>query len=172
MFAGEVIKTRENSRAQILMNDGSFVRLNHNTTLELKQKGKKKTNRLKLLIGNLWAKVKKRDSGLEIETPSAVAAIKGTELEVEVLKSLLAKLLVWDGLVLWLNDQGQQNVGAGYQSEAEKGQAPSEPKKFDMGQRDQWFKGVVDDPTTKTLKTKIRDKSGKEHDVNVKYKQK
>lgn len=172
VYAGDVIKTLELARAQILLNDGSFIRLNHNTTLELKQKGKKKkTNRLKVLFGNLWAKVKKKDSGLEIETPSAVAAIKGTELEVEVLKKL-ARLLVWNGLVLWHNDQGSQNVGAGYRSQAEPGQAPTEPEQVDLDQLDQWFLGVLDASSAKTLKTRVRDKDGKEYNINLKYQKK
>lgn len=172
VYAGDIIKTLELARAQILLNDGSFVRLNHNTTLELKQKGdKKKTNRLKVLFGNLWAKVKKTDSGLEIETPSAVAAIKGTELEVEVLKKL-AMLLVWNGLVQWFNDQGSQNVGAGYKSTAEGGQAPSDPEQVDLDKLDQWFLGVLADDATKTLKTKARDKDGKEYNINLKYQKK
>ncbi|MEW6516318.1 MAG: FecR family protein [candidate division FCPU426 bacterium] len=166
----DVVKTLD-AQVQIMLNDGSVVRLNKNTTLELKPKNKDKQNRLKLLIGHLWAKIKKQDTGLEIETPSAVAAIKGTELELKVLEKLLVQLLVWDGLIRFYNDQGQQLVGPSFRSTAGPGSGPSEPEKINLEDLPRWFESVVDNPSVRTLKTTVRDKDGKEYQLNLKYQQ-
>lgn len=166
----DIIKTLD-SQVQIMLNDGSVIRLNKNTTLELKPKSKEKQNRLKLLIGHLWAKVKKQDTGLEIETPSAVAAIKGTELELKALEKLLSELLVWDGLIFFYNENGQQYVGPSFRSMAKPGQGPTPPEKVNLEDQPRWFESVEDNPTVRTLKTKVRDKDGKEHQLNLKYQQ-
>jgi hypothetical protein len=166
----DVIKTLD-AQVQIMLNDGSVIRLNKNTTLELKAKSKEKQNRLKLLIGHLWAKVKKQDTGLEIETPSAVAAIKGTELEIKTLEKLLVDLLVWDGLIFFYNEKGQQYVGASFHSTAGPDGGPSQPEKVELENQDRWFELVTDNPTVRTLKTKVRDKDGKEYQLDLKYQQ-
>lgn len=166
----DVIKTLE-AQVQIMLNDGSVIRLNKNTTLELKAKSREKQNRLKLLIGHLWAKVKKQDTGLEIETPSAVAAVKGTELEIKTLQKLLVELLVWDGLIFFYNEKGQQYVGASFRSTAGPDSGPSDPEKINLENLDRWFELVVDNPAVRTLKTKVKDKDGKEHELNLKYQQ-
>lgn len=172
LYEGDVIKTSELSRAALILQDGSLIRLNENTNLELRLQAKeKKQNRLKVLLGHLWAKINKQDSGLEIETPSAVAAIKGTELEL-IIQGELTRLIVWDGLVDFFNKMGKQLVGAAQQSSAAAGQAPAEPTRVELDKLDQWFESVVDVPASKTLKTTIKDKNGKEQKLNIKYNKK
>jgi len=173
LFEGDVIKTSELSRAALILQDGSLIRLNENTDLQLRVNArKKKKNRLKILLGHLWAKIKKQDTGLEIETPSAVAAIKGTELELLVQSSGLIRLIVWDGLVNFFNDMGKQLVGAAEQSTVTPGKAPFEPTKVKLEKLERWFESVVEIPAVRTLKTTIQDKDGREHRLNIKYNKK
>ncbi len=175
LFEGDRLKTRELARAAVIIDDGSIIRLNENTDLFLKvRQADKKKNRIKLLLGHLWAKVKKLDHGqeLEIETPSAVAAIKGTELELKVLPDGKVRLIVWDGLVDFFNSHGKVVVRASQESTSEKDRAPEEPKKANLESRDQWFGSVVDMPSSKTLKLKIKDKDGKEQKLDIKYEKK
>ncbi len=174
LFEGDRLKTRELARAAVILDDGSIIRLNENTDLFFKVRQAKKKNRIKLLLGHLWAKVKKLDHGqeLEIETPSAVAAIKGTEFELKVLPDGKVRLIVWDGLVDFFNSHGKVVVRASQESTSEKDQAPGEPKKVNLESRDQWFGSVVDIPSSKTLKLKIKDKDGKEQKLDIKYEKK
>ncbi len=174
IFEGDKLKTRELARAAVILDDGSIIRLNENTDLFFKVRQAKKKNRIKLLLGHLWAKVKKLDhgQGLEIETPSAVAAIKGTELELKVLPDGKVRLIVWDGLVDFFNSHGKVVVRASQESTSEKDQAPEKPKKTKLESRDQWFGSVVDIPSSKTLKLKIKDKDGKEQKLDIKYEKK
>lgn len=85
VFAGDRIKSGANGRAQIVLSDGTQLKINYLTDITLRDtdsKGKASARgigSIKIALGNLWAKVTKKDSRLEFETPAAVAAVKGTE---------------------------------------------------------------------------------------------
>lgn len=173
LFEGDRIKTGELARAAVLLDDGSLLRLNANTDLALKEKKPgKKEGRLKVLLGRLWAKISQQDSQLEIETPTAVAAIKGTALELVVNSSGQSILIVWDGLVEFYNELGKRLVQASQQSTSEPGQAPGAPQKVDLKSLDRWFETVVELPAARTLKATVKDKQGKEYRLNLKYQKK
>ncbi len=169
LYEGDKIKTGEMARAAILLDDGSLVRLNANTELILKDKkpGKQKS-RLQLMMGHLWAKISKQENQLEIETPTAVAAIKGTRLELIFTPDGQTTLIVWDGLVGLNNALGQILVEAAHRGFSEKGKPPV-LSPVDLKKLDQWFEHVVDVPATQTLKTKVKDKDGKEYNLDLKY---
>jgi len=123
------------------------------------------------MLGQLWAKVTKQDNSLEIETPSAVAAIKGTQLELIIGPDGQVTLIVWDGLVGLSNALGQMMVHAGQKGVAGKHGAPV-VSTVDLKSLDQWFDSVVEVPAAQTLKTTIKDKNGKEQTLNLRYNKK
>ena len=100
VYPGDRIKTGANGRAQIVLSDGTQLKVNYLTDITLRaadSKGKaseRGIGSIKLALGNLWAKVVKKNSRLEFETPAAVAAVKGTEPEfnVDELGNLCVKL--------------------------------------------------------------------------------
>lgn len=173
LFEGDTVLTKELGKADILLDDGSLVRLRENTNLVLKDKkpGQSK-GRLQVLLGRIWAKVTTRENLLEIETPSAVAAIKGTALELIVPDKLHTTLIVWDGAVEFMNEFGKVLVRAAQQSAAEQGKAPGEPVNVDLNKLEQWFQSSVGMPPSKTLKAAVKDKNGREHLLNLKYEKK
>jgi hypothetical protein len=170
LFEGDQVVTKELGKLDLLLDDGSMIRLKENTDLVLKDKkpGKQKT-RLQVLLGRIWAKVTKQENLLEIETPSAVAAIKGTSLELTVLSNGDSTLLVWDGLVKFYNDLGEVMVKAAQESRTQHGQQPGGAVDVDLNKLDQWWKSSVGLPSTQTLKTTVKDKDGKEYQLNLKY---
>jgi hypothetical protein len=170
LFEGDTIVTKEMGKADILLDDGSMVRLRENTNLVLKDKkpGKSK-GRLQVLLGRIWAKITTRENLLEIETPSAVAAIKGTAVELIVLQNGNTTLIVWDGLVEFMNELGKVLVKAAQESQANQGQAPGDPVNVDLNKLEQWFKSSVGTPPSQTLKTTVKDKNGTEYQLNLKY---
>ncbi len=170
LYGGDLIKTSELSRAALVLNDGSITKLHEKTNLVLiDNQADQKVNRLKLLLGQLWASIKKQKHPLEIDTPSAVAAIKGTVLELKVNPDEKVQLTVWEGLVDFYNPQGKVEVGASYSSTVFKGQKPQKPRKINLGQQDQWWESVVEIPTEKELKLNIMDKNGREQQLNINY---
>jgi ferric-dicitrate binding protein FerR (iron transport regulator) len=90
VYPGNRIKTGANGRAQLVLSDGTQLKVNYLTDITLRDtdvKGKpseRGIGSVKIALGNLWAKVVKKNSRLEFETPAAVAAVKGTEPEFNV----------------------------------------------------------------------------------------
>lgn len=175
LFEGDRIKTRELARAAVILEDGSLIRLNENTDLLLKaRKTAKNRSRLEVLLGNLWAKVTRQEEGreLEIETPSAVAAIKGTEFEVMVVAGGESSLIVWDGMVRFFNPMGDVLVNASHRSSALPGKPPQPPVKIDLKSLEPWFASLAEEPADKILKTTVRDGDGKDYNLNLQYRKK
>lgn len=85
LHAGDRIKTGANGRVVMVLSDGTRLNVNDNTDITLRAKNSEgKTSprgiaSIKIVLGELWAKVTKRHSQLEFDTPGAVAAVKGTE---------------------------------------------------------------------------------------------
>ncbi|HTB23614.1 MAG TPA: FecR family protein [bacterium] len=85
VYAGDRLKTGDNGRAALVLTDGTQLKMNYDTDITLSDRNSKghSSSRgiaaIKIFIGELWAKVTKKDSTLEFDTPAAVAAVKGTE---------------------------------------------------------------------------------------------
>ena len=83
----------------IKVHEMSFIKLD-----KLSKKGKSFTVRVKLSFGRIWNRFKKNISGesssMTVETPAAVAAVRGTSFYVASEKNTkTAKIGVWTGLV-------------------------------------------------------------------------
>ena len=85
LHVGDRIRTGANGQVRATLLDGTRLNISYNTDITLRDKNSKgKTSArgiasIKIALGELWAKVTKKDSQLEFETPDAVAAVKGTE---------------------------------------------------------------------------------------------
>ena len=87
---GQYVKTDETSRAGLKLPDGGLVRLAPNTKLRLSHlyfpdEGKSRQFEARLVIGRLWARVRKlvtNDSYYNVSTPTAVAGVRGTAFQV------------------------------------------------------------------------------------------
>ena len=89
LFAGDVIKTLPDSKAELVYDDGTVMRMKPETEVEVR------LTSLKIFKGQTWHKFTKRGTEFLIETPSLVAGIRGTIFDVDVRekgKSLLAVL--------------------------------------------------------------------------------
>ena len=81
--SGSFVKTADGG-AQVLLADNSLLSLDKNTEVQIKADGGK-TDLLQL-AGNTWNRVEKLTSGngFRVETPSIIAAVRGTEFGVLV----------------------------------------------------------------------------------------
>lgn len=85
--AGDKIQTK-NGTAELVFNDGSVVNMKENSYLEIMQlefSATKRVSVLHMLIGKIKARVTKFKEGsvFEVRSPTAIAAVKGTEFVVE-----------------------------------------------------------------------------------------
>ena len=96
------LESRENSFAAVKFVDGSsVVKLFPNSILTInavKENGKLNKNNY-LQFGELWAKVTKKTGTFEIDTPTTVVSVKGTELFVVVDENGETELFTFKGEV-------------------------------------------------------------------------
>ena len=110
----DAIRTFVESEVEIQTSEGSIISLKEKTTLELSTfiegKGGASKTAVKILSGTLMANVKKmvkKNSKFEFETPTAVAAIRGTKVGFDVDKEK-TDIRVYEGKV-YVVPKGQKN---------------------------------------------------------------
>jgi hypothetical protein len=114
LFDGQEVKTYALSRAMVAFAaTQALVRINENSELAVestKGSAQRKRDRVNMLVGEVYSKVRK-DREFEVETPSSVASVRGTEFDVSHLNGW-TRLLVVDGLVELLSKLQQVLVEA------------------------------------------------------------
>jgi tetratricopeptide (TPR) repeat protein len=125
LTSGDTLKTGSHGKLDVLFIDGVQIKVHHNTTLVIKDVAKnKKGTLLGLKSGEVWSRAKAVPGGLKIETPSATAAIRGTDWDIVVDDKGTSYLTVLNGNVELFNDFGSVKVNAGEQAMAEVGKTP------------------------------------------------
>jgi tetratricopeptide (TPR) repeat protein len=119
---GDTIRVQERSRADVALLDQSVLRLNANTTITLQAVKEERTGVVDLLRGA--AHFFSRGPGsLEVQTPFAIAGVRGTEFLVSV-ETDKAFLTIFEGTVSAANQAGSLTLTSGQSAVAEAGKAP------------------------------------------------
>ena len=149
LFPTNFVRTGDLSRMAILFPDRTQVRLAQNSTLQIKEAaaGSDAKTILNLNSGRSWVQSKTAPQGLLMETPSALAAIRGTDWEMAVEDDGRSTLSVFSGEVEFSNAQGGVLVGANEQAVAEKGRAPVKLALRTSRSRVQWVSSLTVDPS-------------------------
>ncbi len=142
LISGDQLKTGIYGKLDILFLDGTQIKVHNKTQLLIKEVRKPHENKgtvLGLRAGEVWSRAKSSPESLRIETPSATAAIRGTDWDLVVDEKGSSYLTVLKGSIELYNDQGKVMVDAGEQAIAEIGKAPV--KTFLVRPRDrvQWI---------------------------------
>ncbi|HUH12992.1 MAG TPA: FecR family protein, partial [Longimicrobiales bacterium] len=113
----DAVFTSANTRAAIrFTDDGSLVRLNPNSQLQVLATGERSAlaKTIELEFGELWARVTRRpETDFQVRTPAGVAAVKGTELLVLVGQDGATTVMTLEGEVEFTNDGGAATITAG-----------------------------------------------------------
>jgi hypothetical protein len=144
---GDEVKTGVNSSAELTLDEGSKIDISPRTAVkvsrlytDLKTGGNRSS--FKLDGGRIFAKVSKteRNSRFSIRTPTAVAAVSGTDFIVEVEEDKVTKVAVIDGSVQVAPSTGEEEeeeisapaveVRAGESVQVASGQMPLAPVKL------------------------------------------
>jgi len=125
--AGNQVRTgKEALAALVFTDDKSLLKVRENSTVTIN--GKREQNRVAKTIaleaGQLWAKVTKGQTQFRIETPSGVAAVKGTEFYGILDGNGNFFIFCTDGIVELINSLGSVLVEAGYTGVCSTTQAP------------------------------------------------
>lgn len=110
LYPGDNIKTGPGARAGLVTKGGAEVRLNENSNFEISSSGKLR-DMLSLSVGQLWTRMLHKMAKINVRTPSAVCAVRGTEADIEQRSLLTVK--VYEGHVDVQNSLGKQSLKAG-----------------------------------------------------------
>lgn len=149
LAAGDFVRTRESARMALVFADETQLRLHQNTVLQVKAVAApgQNTTTLRLEAGRAWTQTRRPPgSPLQLETPAATAAIRGTDWDISVEPDGRTLLTVLSGTVEFGNAQGQVSVGPNEAAVAEVGKAPVKMLLAQPRDRVQWVNALQADP--------------------------
>lgn len=127
LLVGDIVRTGPNSKAALLFANGSQVRLNANSSIELTAPtsvGRGKQSLFRAISGEILSRLR---PGQAVQTRSAIAGVRGTVINLKVDLDESTTLTVVEGEVEFYNDFGTVVVGETQQSVARIGSAPTAP---------------------------------------------
>ena len=132
------VRANESSTARVGI-ESDLVRVAPNTTFTLDQPDPD-TLRLNLDEGQIWINVEGLEEGetFEIETPAAIASVRGTRLSVRVNPDGTTLVSTWVNTVTVSTAAGTVDVGAGLQTTAAPDEPPSEPAPMSDEEQVRW----------------------------------
>ena len=144
LFEGDVLRTEGSSQAMIEFNNGIKVALNENTMFTILsrwEKGKGFTRVLRLKHGEVWVNTQGWKP-LEIETPVATAATKGTEFDLLVSPDGQSTLTVISGIVEFGTAFGTCPIKTSMISYGNLGKKCTKPKPTNVSPIIAWTQGI------------------------------
>jgi len=136
---GDRIRTRQRSRATLRLTDLYTMRLEQFTTIEVAA-GLFQDNKPRLDVGGGAAFIFSREKSgeIDIKTPAANGAMRGTQLYVQVAADGTSRFQVLEGQVELANLQGKLTLNAGEAGEAAPGRAPKRTAVIEATNLLQW----------------------------------
>ncbi|MFZ1499911.1 MAG: FecR domain-containing protein [Giesbergeria sp.] len=134
---GADMRTLALSSAALLLADRTQIRMSANAQLRLCD-AQPERSLLELIAGRLWARTKRSPANLQLQTPAALAVVRGTDWDVEVEGSGRTTFTVLSGQVEFSNAYGRVDLGPSEQGIAVPGQAPTKRLLVNPRERVQW----------------------------------
>ncbi len=122
--AGDVLRTNGTGALALVFADQTQVRLGPNSVMVVREVRAGQPSSLQLQRGRVWGRSPSGKTRLSVETPSATAAIRGTEWAIAADDSVTT-LEVFEGAIEFANDAGSLTVSGGQAATARPGQAPT-----------------------------------------------
>ena len=184
LMPGDSIKTGAGAKASIVSKGGAELRINENSTFNIP--GKSKVREMyELTVGQVWGRMLHKMAKLNVRTPSAVCAVRGTEADIEQ-KDTLTTVKVYEGHVDLENAQGKQSLHAGQISTVSGASAaPAAPRQMSTSEMGKWQEGIdvkdmgkymdqvgIPAEGRKKLKINVVGKNGKSKTVEIQLKKK
>lgn len=136
LLAGDTLRTNATGNLTIRFADKSLVRMGRNTTMLVKKISSMTDSVLGLTEGAIWARAARGGSKVQVDTPAATAAIRGTDWTLRVSGSQTT-LTVLEGSVELSNAQGSVIVNQGEGATVTIGQAPRKYTLVNLREREQ-----------------------------------
>ncbi|HPU44114.1 MAG TPA: FecR family protein [Dictyoglomaceae bacterium] len=135
LSSGDKIWVQQNSQATLVFSDKSTLKLAANTQLDIlkldyDKETQKEVSIFKLLLGKVWATVEKllsQGEKIEVQTPTAIAGVRGTEWIQEVSEDGTTRVRTLKGIVSLSAQEIAVDVPEGMQSIVKPGNPPEAP---------------------------------------------
>lgn len=165
---GDELITKAGEYASLAFIGGAEVRISESSNFVVEAGGGQKPTQLFTTIGKAWTRLLSGHSGVNIRTPSAVAAVRGTEADVESGERMTVK--VYEGFVDVYNDHGKQSLTAGQMTKVAGAQsAPEAPKTMGEGDRQNWQDALKSDGAVKQIQ-KLQKEADRRRSLELKTK--
>ena len=155
--AGAYVRTADFAQLALLLRDNTQVRVNQNSTLQIKEISPEETSTLDLVQGRIWAQAKRFFRGVTsvasaarpavvVKASTATIGIRGTDWDVELAKDGTTTVTVLSGEADFSNDVGSIKVFPNEQAQAQPGKAPTKVLLTNAKERVQWVTAYVPQP--------------------------
>lgn len=168
LHSGNVIRTGDNSLAAIVFTDDkSLIKVRENSELTIRGKREARSVRKSIFmrLGELWARVT-GGSNFQVETPSGVAAVKGTEFYVTMDATGNMVVFCLEGLIELMNRLGRVNLNPGDRGEVLRDQLPTK-RRSRPDEVPQW--GGADEDLNE-LQIEFEDEDGNKKILKIRFK--
>jgi hypothetical protein len=182
---GDTVKTGVNMRVGIAFVGGAEVRINENSSFRLVNGGGEKPTSVFTEFGNAWTRLMRGNARIEVHTPTAVCAVRGTEADVNFGTGPMT-VKVYEGHVDVMNDKGTTALHAGEQTQVTgSGVAPQAAKAMTPQDYGTWQNSLKAPDLSRSLKLlnaaavknrsldlKMKDRDGKEKKIRLNFEKK
>ena len=145
LYEGDRVKTGMGSQGLMEFSNGIQVALNEDTDfliLSRWESDKGVTRILRLATGEVWVKTMGGPKPLEIETPVATAAVKGTEFDLKVQPDGQTTLTVVEGIVEFGTAFGTCPIKTSTISYGNRGKKCTKPAPVNVSPNIAWTQGI------------------------------
>jgi len=167
VYEKDVIKTAAGERAAVAFVGGAELRINESSEFVMQSGGGRKETSVFTQAGQAWTRLLHGRAGMRVGSPLAVAAVRGTEADVDVAARMTVK--VYEGHVNVQNEFGKQDLKAGQMTQVAGGLAPEAPRQMGQGEYGTWQNGLQANGLDKNLK-RLRKEADKNRTMELKYK--
>lgn len=146
VLEGQEIISEADAKAELKFDDGSILRVGSNSKLTIKalKSQPEKSATIAASVGRLWFNAREKKSKFQIETPSAIAAVKGTVYRADVDEKGETQVNVYDGEVVVQTPDGKDTTPLKrldkLATEKEKPFAKDTFDEVEEEQKDEWVK--------------------------------
>lgn len=124
IFKGTRLTTSSDGEVEVTLTSGSVMRIRPNSSLQLSPVRRRRSNKssIVLFFGRLWSRVSSavgQDGNYEINSPTAVAGVRGTEFETAVGQDGSVRVRVSEGRVDVASDNQMRKVARGERVDAD-----------------------------------------------------
>lgn len=182
---GDTVKTGRGVRVGVAFVGGAEMRINEDSVFKMESGGGAKPTSVFTMLGNAWTRRLHGKSGVRVRTPSAVAAVRGTEADISYGSGPMT-VKVYEGHVDVSNAKGTTALRAGQQTQVGgAGQAPQPARALSPSDYGTWQNALkaadlkkslqlLDEASVKdrALDLDMKDKDGKPKKVRMHFEKK